>query len=84
MFGLFGQKSKALQLIRDSQSIIRSDETAYADRHLLKISEIASSSIRRALNKSVIKNDGNKKPTAMQENAMTRLHSVVQLWQLFF
>lgn len=67
MFGLFGQKSKALQLIRDSQSIIRSDETAYADRHLLKISEIASSSIRRALNKSVIKNEGNKTPRWLTE-----------------
>ena len=67
MFGLFGQKSKALQLIRDSQSIIRSDETAYADRHLLKLSEIASSSIRRALNKSVIKNDGNKTPRWLKE-----------------
>ena len=67
MFGLFGQKSKALQLIRDSQSIIRSDETAYADRHLLKISEIASSSIRRALNKSVIKNEGNKTPRWLKE-----------------
>ena len=67
MFGLFGQKSKALQLIRDSQSIIRSDETAYADRHLLKISEIASSSIRRALNKSAIKNEGNKTPRWLKE-----------------
>ena len=67
MFGLFGQKSKALQLIRDSQSIIRSDETAYADRHLLKISEIASSSIRRALNKSVIKTEGNKTPRWLTE-----------------
>ena len=67
MYGLFGQKSKALQLIRDSQSIIRSDETAYADRHLLKISEIASSSIRRALNKSVIKNEGNKTPRWLKE-----------------
>ncbi len=67
MFGLFGQKSKALQLIRDSQSIIRSDETAYADRHLLKISEIASSSIRQALNKSGIKNEGNKTPRWLKE-----------------
>ena len=67
MFGLFGQKSKALQLIRDSQSIIRSDETAYVDRHLLKISEIASSSIRQALNKSGIKTEGNKTPRWLTE-----------------
>ena len=67
MFGLFGQESKALQLIRDSQSIIRSDETAYADRHLLKISEIASSSIRQALNKSGIKTEGNKTPRWLKE-----------------
>jgi len=55
MFGLFGKNSKALQLIRDSQSIIRSDETAYADRHLSKISEITSSSIQQALSKPDIK-----------------------------
>ena len=60
MFGLFGKKSKALQLIRDSQSIIRSDETAYADRHLLKISAIANSSIQRALNEHAAKTNGDK------------------------
>ena len=67
MFGLFGKKSKALQLIRDSQSIIRSDETAYADRHLLKISAIASSSIQRALNESGAKRNGDKTPRWLKE-----------------
>ena len=67
MFGLFGQKSKALQLIRDSQSIIRSDETAYADRHLLKISEIASDSIQRALNESGVKTKGNRTSRWLKE-----------------
>ena len=67
MFGLFGKKSKALQLIRDSQSIIRSDETAYADRHLLKISAIANSSIQRALNESSGKTNGDKTPRWLKE-----------------
>ena len=67
MFGLFGKKAKALQLIRDSQSIIRSDETAYADRHLLKISAIASSSIQRALNESGGKTNGDKTPRWLKE-----------------
>jgi len=67
MFGLFGKKSKALQLIRDSQSIIRSDETAYADRHLLKISAIANSSIQRALNESGGKTNGDKTPRWLKE-----------------
>ena len=67
MFGLFGKKSKALQLIRDSQSIIRSDETAYADRHLLKISAIASSSIQRALTESDAKSNGDKTPRWLKE-----------------
>ena len=67
MFGLFGKKSKALQLIRDSQSIIRSDETAYADRHLLKISAIANSSIQRALNESGGKANGDKTPRWLKE-----------------
>ena len=67
MFGLFGQNSKALQLIRDSQSIIRADETTYADRHLLKISEVASSSIQRALNGPGVKTKGYKTPPWLQE-----------------
>ena len=67
MFGLFGNKSKALQLIRDSQSIIRSDETAYADRHLLKISAIANSSIQRALNEYDPKTNGDKTPRWLRE-----------------
>ena len=67
MFRLFGKKSKALQLIRDSQSIIRSDETAYADRHLLKISAIANSSIQRALNESSGKTNGDKTPRWLKE-----------------
>ena len=67
MFGLFGQKSKALQLIRDSQSIIRSDETAYADRHLLKISDIASDSIQRALSESGAKTKGNRTSRWLKE-----------------
>ena len=67
MFGLFGKKSKALQLIRDSQSIIRSDETAYADRHLLKISAIANSSIQRAMNESGAKTSGDKTPRWLKE-----------------
>ena len=68
MFGLFGKNSKALQLIRDSQSIIRSDETAYADRHLVKISEITSSSIQRALNKPDFKTTkGDKTPRWLKE-----------------
>jgi len=67
MFRLFGKKSKALQLIRDSQSIIRSDETAYADRHLLKISAIASSSIQRALNEYGAKTNGDKTPRWLKE-----------------
>ncbi len=67
MFGLFGKKSKALQLIRDSQSLIRSDETAYADRHLLKISAIANSSIQRALNESGGKTSGDKIPRWLKE-----------------
>ena len=67
MFGLFGKKSKALQLIRDSQSIIRSDEIAYADRHLLKISAIASSSIQRALNEYGAKTNGDKTPRWLKE-----------------
>ena len=67
MFGLFGKKSKALQLIRDSQSIIRSDETAYTDRHLLKISAIASSSIQRALNEYGAKTNGEKTPRWLKE-----------------
>ena len=67
MFGLFGKKSKALQLIRDSQSIIRSDDTAYADRHLLKISAIANSSIQRALNESGGKTNGDKTPRWLKE-----------------
>ena len=41
MFELFGQNSKARQLIKDSQSIIRADELTYADKHLFKISEVA-------------------------------------------
>ena len=52
MFELFGQNSKARQLIKDSQSIIRADELTYADKHLLKISEVAGDSIRQALNRS--------------------------------
>ena len=67
MFGLFGKKSKALQLIRDSQSIIRSDETAYTDRHLLKISEIASSSIQRALNEYGAETNRDKTPRWLKE-----------------
>jgi len=68
MFGLFGKKSEALQLNRDSQSIIRSDETAYADRHLLKISEITSSSIQQALNKPDFKTTkGDKTPRWLKE-----------------
>ena len=67
MFGLFGQKSKALQPIRDSQSIIRSDEIAYADRHLLKISEIASDSIQRALNESGGETKGNRTSRWLKE-----------------
>ena len=68
MFGLFGKKSEALQLIRDTQSIIRSDETAYADRHLLKISEIASSSIQRSLNKPDVRTPkGDKTPRWLKE-----------------
>ena len=67
MFGLFGKKSKALQLIRDSQSIIRSDERAYADRHLLKISAIANSSIQRAMNESGAKTSGDKTPRWLKE-----------------
>ena len=68
MFGLFGKNSKALQLIRDSQSIIRSDETAYADRHLLKISEITSSSIQQALSNPDIKTTkGDKTPRWLKE-----------------
>ncbi len=67
MFGLFGKKSKALQLIRDSQSIIRSDEIAYADRHLLKISAIASSSIQRAMTESAAKSNGDKTPRWLKE-----------------
>ena len=68
MFGLFGKNSKALQLIRDSQSIIRSDETAYADRHLSKISEITSSSIQQALSKPDIKTtNGDKTPRWLKD-----------------
>ena len=68
MFGLFGKNSKALQLIRDSQSIIRSDETAYADRHLSTISEITSSSIQQALSKPDIKTTkGDKTPRWLKE-----------------
>jgi len=68
MFGLFGKNSKALQLIRDSQSIIRSDETAYADRHLSKISEITSSSIQQALSNPDIKTTkGDKTPRWLKE-----------------
>ena len=67
MFRLFGKKSKALQLIRDSQSIIRSDETAYTDRHLLKISAIANSSIQRALNESGGKTNGDKTPRWLKD-----------------
>ena len=67
MFRLFGKQSKALQLIRDSQSIIRSDETAYADRHLSKISAIAISSIQRALNESGGKTNGDKTPRWLKE-----------------
>ena len=67
MFGLFGKKSEALQLNRDSQSIIRSDETAYADRHLLKISEIASDSIQRALSESGVKTKGNRTSRWLKE-----------------
>ena len=68
MFGLFGKNSKALQLIRDSQSIIRSDETAYADRHLVKISEITSSSIQQALSNPDIKTTkGDKTPRWLKE-----------------
>ena len=67
MFRLFGKKSKALQLIRDSQSIIRSDERAYTDRHLLKISAIASSSIQRALNEYGAKTNGDKTPRWLKE-----------------
>ena len=68
MFGLFGKNSKAIQLIRDSQSIIRSDETTYVDRHLIKISEIASSSIQEALNKPDTKTTkGDKTPRWLKE-----------------
>ena len=67
MFELFGQNSKARQLIKDSQSIIRADELTYADKHLLKISEVAGDSIRQALNRSGAQVKGEKIPRWLKE-----------------
>ena len=67
MFELFGQNSKARQLIKDSQSIIRADELTYADKHLLKISEVAGDSIRQALNRSDAQVKGEKIPRWLKE-----------------
>ena len=67
MFELFGQNSKARQLTKDSQSIIRADELTYADKHLLKISEVAGDSIRQALNRSDAQVKGEKIPRWLKE-----------------
>ena len=67
MFELFGQNSKARQLIKDSQSIIRADELTYANKHLLKISEVAGDSIRQALNRSDAQVKGEKIPRWLKE-----------------
>ena len=67
MFELFGQNSKARQLIKDSQSIIRSDELTYADKHLFKISEVAGDSIRQALNRSAAQAKREKIPRWLKE-----------------
>ena len=67
MFELFGQNSKARQLTKDSQSIIRADELTYADKHLLKISEVAGDSIRQALNRSGAQVKGEKIPRWLKE-----------------
>ena len=67
MFELFGQNSKARQLIKDSQSIIRADELTYADKHLYKISEVAGDSIRQALNRSGAQTKREKIPRWLKE-----------------
>ncbi len=67
MFELFGQNSKARQLIKDSQSIIRADELTYADKHLFKISEVAGDSIRQALNRSGVQAKREKIPRWLKE-----------------
>jgi len=67
MFELFGQNSKARQLIKDSQSIIRADELTYADKHLYKISEVAGDSIRQALNRSGAQAKREKIPRWLKE-----------------
>ncbi|HIB81940.1 MAG TPA: hypothetical protein EYO55_08145 [Gammaproteobacteria bacterium] len=67
MFELFGQNSKARQLIKDSQSIIRADELTYADKHLFKISEVAGDSIRQALNRSAAQAKREKIPRWLKE-----------------
>ena len=45
----------------------RQDERAYTDRHLLKISAIANSSIQRALNEYGAKTNGEKTPRWLKE-----------------
>ena len=67
MFELFGQNSKARQLIKDSQSIIRADELTYADKHLYKISEVAGDSIRQALSRSGAQTKREKIPRWLKE-----------------
>ena len=67
MFELFGPNSKARQLIKDSQSIIRADELTYADKHLYKISEVAGDSIRQALNRSGAQTKREKIPRWLKE-----------------
>ncbi len=48
MLNFFGRKGQALQIIRDTNTIIRSDEAAYADHHLRKITALADKHIERA------------------------------------
>lgn len=68
MLGLFGRKAKALQLIRDTESIIRADEVAYADRHLEKISGCAQQSIQQALDELGDNSTQDKVPRWLKES----------------
>ena len=48
MLGIFGKKGQARQIIRDTKAIIRSDESAYTDRHLGKITALTDKHLERA------------------------------------
>ncbi len=71
MLGIFGKKGQARQMLRDTKAIIRSDESAYTDRHLGKITALTDKHLERAKTEISSGADPGKVPRWLRETHRT-------------